>query len=54
MRQTDEKSGGRIDEKRFEAARNKIVGTQRERIGIGTLREKTFHAVMKNYYAPDE
>ena len=42
------------DKKQFEAARNKIIGIQRERHGIGTLSEKTVHAVLKNYYAPDE
>ena len=42
-----------IDENRFETARNKIIGIQRERQGIGTLSEKTIHAVLKNYYAPD-
>lgn len=42
-----------IDEKRFETARDLIVGIERERQGIGTLSEKTVHAVMKNYYAPD-
>lgn len=44
----------KMDEKRFEAARNKIIGKSREKAGIGTLREKTVHAVLKNYYAPDE
>ncbi len=43
-----------MDEKRFEEAKNKIIGIQRERLGIGTLQEKTVHAVMKHYYAPDE
>lgn len=43
-----------MDEKRFEAARSKIIGKYRERAGIGTLQEKTVHAVLKNYYAPDE
>ena len=43
-----------MDEKKFDTARSKIIGMQRERIGIGTLGEKTVHAVMKNYYAPDE
>lgn len=43
-----------MNQKRFEAARNKIVGMPREREGIGTLKEKTLHAVLKNYYAPDE
>ncbi len=42
-----------IDEARFEAARDKIIGKDRERQGIGTLAEKTVHAVLKNYYAPD-
>lgn len=42
-----------VDENRFEDARNKIIGIQRERQGIGTLSEKTIHAVLKNYYAPD-
>lgn len=39
---------------RFEAAKEKIIGKSRDRNGIGTLSEKTVHAVMKNYYAPDE
>jgi hypothetical protein len=43
-----------MDEKRFESAKNKIIGIDRERHGIGTLSEKTVHAVLKNYYAPDE
>lgn len=40
--------------RRFEAAKEKIIGQSRERNGIGTLSEKTVHAVLKNYYAPDE
>lgn len=43
-----------IDEKRFERAKNRIIGIDRERRGIGTLSEKTVHAVLKHYYAPDE
>lgn len=43
-----------IDEKRFEEARNKIVGKTRERNGVGTLQEKTIHAILKHYYAPNE
>lgn len=43
-----------MDEKKFEAARNKIIGKTLKRDGIGTLKEKTVHAVLKNYYAPDE
>lgn len=42
-----------INQERFEAAKNKVVGIERERKGIGTLSEKTVHAVLKNYYAPD-
>lgn len=42
-----------MDEKRFEEAKNRIIGRKREREGIGTLQEKTVHAVLKNYYAPD-
>ncbi|MDE6893483.1 MAG: hypothetical protein K2P50_16960 [Lachnospiraceae bacterium] len=34
--------------------KNRIVGSCRERSGIGTLQEKTIHAVLKAYYAPDE
>lgn len=41
-------------ESRFEQARQKVIGTERQRNGIGTLSEKTVHAVLKNYYAPDE
>lgn len=43
-----------IDEVCFEAAREKIIGKERVRQGIGTLSEKTLHAVLKHYYAPDE
>jgi len=43
-----------MDEKRFETAKKKIIGQTREREGIGTLKEKTLHAVLKHYYAPDE
>lgn len=38
----------------FERAKQKIIGIDRQRIGIGTLSEKTVHAVLKNYYEPDE
>ena len=38
----------------FAAAKERIIGKNRERNGIGTLSEKTVHAVLKNYYAPDE
>ena len=42
-----------INEARFEQAKNRVIGMNRERQGIGTLAEKTVHAVLKNYYAPD-
>lgn len=38
----------------FEAAKRKIIGVDRQRFGIGTLSEKTVHAILKNYYEPDE
>lgn len=43
-----------IDVLRFERAKEQIIGKYRERQGIGTLSEKTIHAVLKHYYAPDE
>ena len=43
-----------IDTEAFEAAKRKIVGVDRQRLGIGTLSEKTVHAILKNYYEPDE
>lgn len=42
------------DREAFEAAKKKIVGVDRQRLGIGTLSEKTVHAILKNYYEPDE
>ena len=43
-----------IDEPEFERAKQKVIGADRKRQGIGTLGEKTVHAVLKHYYAPDE
>ncbi len=43
-----------IDQKRFKKAQDKITGIQRERHSIGVLSEKTVHAILKNYYEPDE
>lgn len=43
-----------MDPRRFEEIKNSIVGSKRERYGIGTLQEKTMHAVLKDYYAPDK
>lgn len=42
------------DREAFEAAKKKIIGMDRQRLGIGTLSEKTVHAILKNYYEPDE
>lgn len=42
------------DRKAFEEAKKRIIGTDRQRLGIGTLSEKTVHAILKNYYEPDE
>jgi hypothetical protein len=35
-------------------ARERVIGVDRQRMQIGTLSEKTVHAVVKNYYEPDE
>ena len=37
---------------RFIDACNSVIGAERERNGIGTLGEKTLHAVLKQYYEP--
>lgn len=37
----------------FRQACTKIVNQEREKNGIGTLQEKTVHAVLKNFYEPD-
>ncbi len=42
------------DIERWQAAKNKIIGVDRQRQQIGTLSEKTVHAVVKNYYEPNE
>lgn len=42
------------DREAFETAKKKIIGVDRQRFGIGTLSEKTVHAILKNYYEPDE
>lgn len=41
------------DEERFKAVREQILEETIRRQGIGTLKEKTVHAVLKHYYAPD-
>ena len=40
------------DKEAFENAKKKIVGVDRQRLGIGTLSEKTVHAILKNYFRP--
>lgn len=42
-----------IDNIHFEKIRDSILGKDRERMGIGTLSEKTLHIILKNYYQPD-
>jgi hypothetical protein len=37
----------------FQQACDKVIDQQRECSGIGTLGEKTIHAVLKNYLSPD-
>lgn len=39
---------------KFQKVRDRIVGIQRERYGIGTLAEKTMHNILKNYYSGSE
>ena len=36
----------------FEKACSLVIGQERQRNGIGTLGEKTLHAVLKNYFEP--
>lgn len=43
-----------MNEQRFNEAKNKVIGIDRMRHGIGTQGEKTLHAVLKHYYASDE
>lgn len=42
-----------MDKKQFEEACNRIINQNRERKQIGTLGEKTVHAVLKYYLEPD-
>ena len=35
-----------IDTERFERARGRVIGIERQRLGIGTLSEKTVHACL--------
>lgn len=42
-----------MDTQRFEWAKEQIIGLNRKRKGIGTLSEKTLHAILKLYLEPD-
>ncbi len=42
-----------MDKDAFELAKRKVLREVRENMGIGTLSEKTLHAVLKLYYCPD-
>jgi hypothetical protein len=39
---------------RFEEAKQKVIGVDRQRFGIGTYGEKSVHSILKNYYEMDE
>ena len=41
-----------MDREKFRNACGKVINHERQRNGIGTLGEKTLHAVLKNYYEP--
>ncbi len=44
----------KLDINRFEQAFDRVVNYQNRRAGIGTLGEKTLHAVLKHYFEPNE
>lgn len=39
---------------RFDEAKNKVFNADNDKKGIGTLSEKTLHAILKNYIEPNE
>ena len=43
-----------IENERFNAAKEKIIGKKHNDKGIGTLSEKTVHGVLKHFFEPDE
>lgn len=43
-----------IDELLFQEAKSRMIARTKGEKGIGTLREKTVHSVLKYYFAPDE
>lgn len=45
---------GKIDKRKFDEAKLRVLTGQNLQEGFGTLKEKTLHATMKQYYAPDE
>lgn len=42
-----------MNKQKFKEACEKIISAEREQNGIGTLGEKTLHAVLKQYFDPD-
>jgi len=42
-----------VDKPRFKAICESVITSERERCGIGTLGEKTLHAVLKQYFGPE-
>lgn len=43
-----------MNQERFEQVRQEITNSMRAGNGIGTLKEKTVHALLKDYYAPSK
>ncbi len=43
-----------MDSEAFKAACDAVIGKERRRSGIGTLGEKTLHAVLKDYFEPNK
>lgn len=43
-----------IDNERFLAAKDRIVGKSHNTMGIGTLSEKNVHGILKYYFEPDD
>ena len=43
-----------MDQERFERIRNVVLCSGGVKSGIGTYKEKTLHAILKDYYAPDK
>ena len=42
-----------MNKQAFREACEKVIGKECEKSGIGTLGEKTLHAILKWYYEPD-